>query len=75
MNNNKWNFSYTEIPENLFSLNIDRDIIELLVSRGINTKDKITRFLNPSLNHITSPFEFSDLLKISTPFFVSRGFV
>lgn len=69
MNNNKWNFSYTEIPENLFSLNIDRDIIELLVSRGINTKDKITRFLNPSLNHITSPFEFSDVEKASKKIF------
>ncbi len=41
--------------------NLDKHLIHLLLSRGIDTQEKIKKFLNPSLTHLNDPFLFEDM--------------
>lgn len=63
MNNYKWSYAEPSLPSALLSLNIDKDILDILVSRGISTEEEIYKFLNPSLDNISSPFDFADVEK------------
>ena len=66
MKNTKWRSKIlnSNIPNKEFeNLNIDQDILNILFSRGINTKDKIETFLNPTLEKIREPLGFVDMEK------------
>ncbi|MCQ2555939.1 MAG: single-stranded-DNA-specific exonuclease RecJ [Clostridia bacterium] len=41
--------------------NLDKHLVSLLYARGINTQDKLKRFLNPSTADIYDPFLFEDM--------------
>lgn len=41
--------------------NIDSHLIHLLCSRGIDTQDKIKKYLNPSIMDLCDPFLFEDM--------------
>ncbi len=60
MRNTNWVIKNT--PKDIESFeNIDIDLLKILYSRGINTKDKINKFLHPSLNDINDPSSLSHI--------------
>lgn len=64
MNDTKWIMKDNNlINDNLKSLSIDKDILNILLNRKIDSPEKIERFLNPSVNNISSPFLLSDVDK------------
>ena len=66
MKNTKWcsKILNCDISNKEFeNFNIDQDILNILFSRGINTKDKIETFLNPTLEKIRNPLGFVDMEK------------
>lgn len=54
--------------QNLITLSkkfkLDLQIIKLLFARGIDTQDKIKKFLNPSLNDFHNPFDLTNMQEI-----------
>jgi len=42
---------------------IDQDILQILYSRGINSDEKIKKFLNPSLEDVENPLGLCDMEK------------
>ena len=44
-------------------LKIEKSITRILVSRGIDTKEKINKFLNPDMKDISDPFLLKDMDK------------
>ena len=45
-------------------LDFSRDLIEILVSRGYDSEEKIDKFLNPSINDLYDPFLLSGMREI-----------
>lgn len=43
--------------------NLDQHLVHLLYSRGMDTQDKIKKFLNPSITDLHDPFLFEDMQK------------
>ena len=41
--------------------NLEENIVHLLNSRGIDTQEKLNKFLNPSLTDFYDPFLFEDM--------------
>ncbi len=59
-----WKIRETKIDENITAeCGNNRILAVLLQNRGIDTKEKIKRFLNPLKNPLCSPFVFSDMEK------------
>ncbi len=54
-------FNENELEEMSKMFNIDEHLVRLLFSRGVNTQDKIKKFLNPSINDINDPFLFENM--------------
>ena len=44
--------------------NLDPRLVHLLYSRGIDTKEKLNKFLNPNLTDFYDPFLFEDMYKV-----------
>ena len=44
--------------------NLDRHLIHLLYSRGIDTQEKLKKFLYPSLTDLHDPFLFEDMQNV-----------
>ena len=67
MKNTKWNFKNININDNKLSnatgIYLDKDILSILHSRNIRTKDEIVKFLNPSLSNVEEPATLKDLDK------------
>ncbi len=63
MRNTKWNLK--NIPSNKElvgkNLNVDKDILKILYSRGIKDEEKIKNFLNPQLENIQDPYGLFDM--------------
>ncbi|WP_037029323.1 single-stranded-DNA-specific exonuclease RecJ [Psychrilyobacter atlanticus] len=45
------------------SLGLSKDFLNIMVNRGIDTHEKIEKFIHPKIENIVSPFEFSDVKK------------
>lgn len=43
--------------------NLNKNLIRILINRGIDTKDKINEFLNPSLDNLFDPYLLKDMDK------------
>lgn len=63
----RWNLmeqGSEEISEHLaMELNVPKVLSQLLVQRGITTKEEALRFFNPSLSELHDPFLMKDVLK------------
>ena len=55
------NINTDKINEMSKLFNLDSNLVGLLFSRGINSAEKIKRFLNPSLTDLNDPFLFEDM--------------
>lgn len=44
--------------------NLDKHLVHLLRSRGIDTKEKLKKFLNPSISDLHDPYLFEDMKKV-----------
>ncbi len=64
---NKWKISPAQNQEKVLKLsneaNIPKTIAKVLVARGIDTKEKMEKFFNPSLNDLYDPFLMDDMEK------------
>ena len=63
MNNTRWIYKENEIKEDLKSLNLDNDILNILINRKIDSVEKINNFFNNDLDNIISPFSLKDVDK------------
>ncbi|UUV19681.1 single-stranded-DNA-specific exonuclease RecJ [Fusobacteria bacterium ZRK30] len=45
------------------SLGLSKDFLNIMINRGIDTHEKIEKFIHPKIENIVSPFEFSDVKK------------
>ena len=63
MNNTKWISQTIEIDKEIFPKEMDVTIKNILYSRGIDTAEKIKKFLNPNLLEIGNPYGFADMKK------------
>ena len=56
MKNTRWNFKNINVTDNKLAnatgIYLDKDILSILHSRNIRTKDEIVKVLNPSLFHV-----------------------
>ncbi len=53
------NYEFTNEMSKLF--NLDINLVNLLYSRGIDTKEKLDKYLHPNLSHLNDPFLFEDM--------------
>ncbi len=64
---NKWKIAEVKNPEKVIQLSseakIPEPIARVLVARGIDTKEKMEKFFNPSLNELHDPFLMEDMDK------------
>lgn len=61
MNNTRWIYKNNYINEELQELDIDRDMLNILINRKIDNKDKITHFFDNSLESLQNPFFLKDV--------------
>ena len=52
-----------EIPENLKALGVPDQLLHLLLDRGIDTPEKIDRYLYPKMDHLYDPMLMQDMDK------------
>ena len=57
--NNNINEEFVSEMSKIF--NLDKHLVSLLYSRGIDSQDKMKRYLNPSIQHLHDPFLFEDM--------------
>jgi len=64
---NRWKISQVQNQEKILKLssevNIPKAIAKVLVARGIDTREKMEKFFNPSLNDLYDPFLMEDMDK------------
>jgi single-stranded-DNA-specific exonuclease len=64
---NRWKISPVQNQEKILKLssevNIPKAIAKVLVARGIDTREKMEKFFNPSLNDLYDPFLMEDMDK------------
>lgn len=63
INNTRWIYKKNEIKEELKNLNIDKDILNILINRGLDTREKIEEYLYNNKENIYNPFEMADMEK------------
>lgn len=61
MQNTKWNLR--EKVSRISTLNIDKDVLNILASRGITKKEDIINFIHPDIKDLSSPSLLVDLDK------------
>ena len=44
--------------------NLSENLVSLLYTRGIDTKEKLKHYLNPNLSDLHDPFLFEDMQKV-----------
>ena len=44
--------------------NLDKHLVHLLYTRGVDTKTKLQKFLSPSISDLYDPFLFEDMAKV-----------
>lgn len=61
MRNTKWIYkTYEKLDSNI---NFDKDILSILASRNISTKEEVNKFLNGTIEHLPNPLNFTDIEK------------
>lgn len=60
MRNTRWIYRKVD-SENISNLNVDKDIVNLLHSRGIKSDEDIYSFINTSIDNIHDPFTLKDM--------------
>ena len=63
MNNTKWVSQTIKIDKDPFPREMDLTVRNILYSRGIDTPEKVKKFLNPELSGIGNPYGFADMEK------------
>lgn len=63
MNNTKWIYKNNNINNSLTDLDIDKDILNILVNRGLDTREKIEAFLHSGLDNLIDPYNLADMEK------------
>lgn len=63
MEKSSWIIKNSSIPASLKKSSYDKDILKILAGRGVSTLEEVDNFLNPSLENLSSPFDFSDVDK------------
>lgn len=61
--NLKEDVNYDQINEMSKIFNLDSHLVHLLYSRGIDTQEKLKKYLNPGLTDLHDPFMFEDMQK------------
>lgn len=61
MRKTKWKYEKKEFFSNIE--NIDRDVLNILFNRGIEKKEDVLNFLNPSLRNLKNPYDLADMEK------------
>ncbi len=56
-------FNETKIDEMAKLFNLDKNLVRLLFSRGIDNQEKLKKYLNPSKQDFYNPFLFEDMQK------------
>lgn len=57
-------FNEDNISEMSKIFNLDKNLVRLLYSRGIDSKEKLKKYLTPSLTDIYDPFLFEDMAEV-----------
>ena len=57
------NYDFDKIEEMSKMFNLDKHLVHLLFSRGIDSQDKLKKFLNPSISDLYDPYLFEDMEK------------
>ncbi len=63
-NPNSKNLTLDKVQHIAQKFSVSSSIAELLIMRGINSDDEISRFLNPDINQLNDPFLFHDMGKV-----------
>lgn len=63
MNNTKWVSQTIKIDKDFFPKEMDLTVKNILYSRGIDTPEKVEKFLKPELSGIGNPYGFADMEK------------
>ena len=63
MNNTRWIYKENIINDELRELNLDKDILNILINRKIDSKEKISHFFDNSMASLQSPFLLKDVEK------------
>lgn len=63
MNNTKWVSQTIKIDKDFFPKKMDLTVKNILYSRGIDTPEKVEKFLKPELSGIGNPYGFADMEK------------
>ncbi len=58
------NYDFDKIEEMSKMFNLNKHLVHLLFSRGVDTQDKLKKFLNPSISDLYDPFLFEDMEKV-----------
>jgi len=59
----KWIYKDRYDLEPFDGLDIDRELLNILLARGISSENEIMDFLNPTIDNIANPFHFADVEK------------
>ncbi|RUA07088.1 MAG: single-stranded-DNA-specific exonuclease RecJ, partial [Fusobacteria bacterium] len=59
----RWLHKDTHNTEQFENLGLSKDFLNILINRGIDSEEKIEKFINPKIENIVSPFEFTDVKK------------
>ena len=61
ISNLNYEFNEETINEMSKLFNLDKNLVHLLCSRGVDTTEKLKKFLNPSLTDLNDPYLFEDM--------------
>ena len=59
----RWLHKDTHNTEQFENLGLSKDFLNILINRGIDSEEKIEKFINPQIENIVSPFQFADVKK------------
>ena len=59
----RWVHKDTHNTKEFENFGLSKDFLNILINRGIDSEEKISKFLDPKLEDIVSPFEFTDVKK------------
>jgi len=59
----RWIHKDVHNTKNFENLGLSKDFLNIIINRGVDTHEKIEKFINPKIENIISPFEFSDVKK------------
>ena len=58
------NYNHDFVGEMSKIFNLDEHLVHLLVSRGLDSQEKLYKFLNPNISDLYDPYLFEDMAKV-----------